>query len=85
MPIYEYNCTACGHELEALQKMTDDPLITCPSCSQETLQKKISAAGFHLKGTGWYVTDFKGGQTKPEPPPPACGSGQCGACANVPD
>jgi putative FmdB family regulatory protein len=83
MPIYEYSCTACGHELEALQKMNDDPLITCPACSQETLKKLISAAGFHLKGSGWYATDFKGGQSKPEPP--ACGTGQCGACAGVPD
>lgn len=80
MPIYEYSCTACGHALEALQKMSDEPLLTCPSCSQDTLKKLISAAGFHLKGSGWYATDFKGGQSKPEP---ACGTGQCGAC--VPD
>ncbi len=59
MPIYEYQCGACGHELEALQKMTDDRLIYCPECHGETLKKKISAAGFQLKGTGWYETDFK--------------------------
>lgn len=59
MPIYEYRCSACGHELEALQKMGDDALMHCPECHGETLQKKISAAGFQLKGTGWYATDFK--------------------------
>jgi len=85
MPIYEYSCTACGHELEALQKMNDDPLITCPACEKESLQKRISAAGFHLKGTGWYATDFKGNQNKPAEPPAACGTGQCGACAGLPD
>ena len=59
MPIYEYQCSACGHDLEALQKMGDDALMHCPECHGETLQKKISAAGFQLKGTGWYETDFK--------------------------
>lgn len=59
MPIYEYQCSACGHDLEALQKMGDDALVHCPECHGETLQKKISAAGFQLKGTGWYETDFK--------------------------
>ena len=59
MPIYEYQCGACGHELEALQKMGDDALMHCPECHGETLQKKISTAGFQLKGTGWYETDFK--------------------------
>ncbi len=60
MPIYEYQCKACGHEFEALQKMSDAPLCDCPVCQKPELQKKISAAAFHLKGTGWYVTDFKG-------------------------
>ncbi len=59
MPIYEYRCTACGHELEKLQKMSDAPLTDCPACEQSTLVKKISAAGFRLKGGGWYETDFK--------------------------
>lgn len=61
MPIYEYRCTSCGHELEALQKFSDAPLADCPACSTESLTKLISAAGFHLKGSGWYATDFKGG------------------------
>jgi putative FmdB family regulatory protein len=65
MPIYEYRCTACGHELEALQKLSDAPLTACPACKRETLQKKVSAAGFQLKGSGWYVTDFRNKGTKP--------------------
>jgi putative FmdB family regulatory protein len=59
MPIYEYQCEACGHELEALQKLSDAPLVECPHCKAPKLHKKISAAGFRLKGGGWYETDFK--------------------------
>ena len=59
MPIYEYQCEACGHELEALQKISDAPLQDCPQCQAPKLRKKISAAGFRLKGGGWYETDFK--------------------------
>jgi putative FmdB family regulatory protein len=59
MPIYEYRCQACGHELEKLQKMSDAPLTDCPVCNKSALVKKISAAGFRLKGGGWYETDFK--------------------------
>lgn len=58
MPIYEYQCSACGHQLEAIQKMSDQPLTDCPECHQSTLTKLVSAAGFQLKGTGWYVTDY---------------------------
>lgn len=65
MPIYEYMCTKCGHELEALQKISDEPLVFCPSCGESSLKKKISAAGFRLKGTGWYETDFKNNGKKP--------------------
>jgi putative FmdB family regulatory protein len=61
MPIYEYRCSACGHELEALQKFADAKLLTCPACHADTLVKKVSAAGFQLKGSGWYVTDFRNG------------------------
>ena len=61
MPIYEYRCSSCGHELEALQKFSDAPLAKCPSCGAESLVKQVSAAGFQLKGSGWYVTDFRGG------------------------
>jgi putative FmdB family regulatory protein len=66
MPIYEYQCHACGHELEALQKMSDDALLHCPECNGETLKKKMSAAGFQLKGTGWYETDFKNSGAAPK-------------------
>lgn len=59
MPIYEYRCDACGHELEQMQKISDPPLIDCPACGQPTLRKQISAAAFRLKGGGWYETDFK--------------------------
>lgn len=64
MPIYEYQCTACEHQMEALQKMSDDPLKDCPACEKPALQKMISAAGFRLSGGGWYETDFKSGGKK---------------------
>ena len=59
MPIYEYRCDACGHELEQMQKISDPPLVDCPACGQPALRKQISAAAFRLKGGGWYETDFK--------------------------
>lgn len=59
MPIYEYQCGACGHNLEALQKINESPLTECPACGKRSLQKCISATSFRLKGNGWYVTDFK--------------------------
>ncbi len=61
MPIYAYRCGSCGHAKDVLQKLSDAPLSTCPACGAETFQKQITAAGFQLKGSGWYVTDFKGG------------------------
>jgi putative FmdB family regulatory protein len=64
MPIYEYRCKSCGHELEKLQKMSDDPLTDCPQCDKPELNKLISAAGFRLSGSGWYETDFKSGNKK---------------------
>ena len=65
MPIYEYQCQECGHKLEAMQRITEDPLKTCPSCSKDRLKKLISKVAFQLKGTGWYETDFKN-KGKPE-------------------
>jgi len=59
MPFYEYICPHCGHEFEQLQKFSDEPLTHCPKCQAQGLQQKISAPAFHLKGSGWYVTDFK--------------------------
>ena len=64
MPIYEYRCYACGHELEAMQKMSQEPLKQCPACGKKALKKLLSAAGFRLKGSGWYETDFKSGKKK---------------------
>jgi putative FmdB family regulatory protein len=61
MPIYEYRCSDCGHELEALQKLSEPRLVNCPACHADALVKKVSAAGFQLKGSGWYVTDFRNG------------------------
>ncbi|WP_050461621.1 FmdB family zinc ribbon protein [Herbaspirillum autotrophicum] len=61
MPIYAYRCEACGFAKDVLQKMSDDALTVCPSCSKDTFKKQLTAAGFQLKGTGWYVTDFRGG------------------------
>lgn len=59
MPIYEYQCQSCHHELEVIQKLSEAPLLDCPACAKPDLKKKISAAGFRLKGGGWYETDFK--------------------------
>lgn len=59
MPIYGYACTYCGHTLDALQKMADDPLVDCPECEQPNLKRQLSAPRFRLKGSGWYETDFK--------------------------
>jgi putative FmdB family regulatory protein len=66
MPIYEYRCSLCGQEHEVLQKVSEPPLTDCPSCGKPGLQKVLTAAGFHLKGSGWYATDFKGGTKKPD-------------------
>ena len=59
MPIYEYRCDACGQELEKIQRMSDEPLTNCPGCGEDRLRRLVSAAGFRLKGGGWYETDFK--------------------------
>ena len=63
MPIYAYRCASCGHAKDVLQKISDPLLSTCPVCGAETFQKQVTAAGFQLKGSGWYVTDFRGGAT----------------------
>lgn len=73
MPIYAYKCTACGHAEDVLRKISDKPLTVCPQCNQETYAKQVTAAGFQLKGSGWYVTDFRnnssGGAKKAEVAP----------------
>lgn len=96
MPIYEYRCSACGHRKEALQRMSDAPLTDCPQCGKPALTKLVSAAGFQLKGSGWYATDFRNsgkpstksaGDTAESPkkeeskPADSCGSGACPACS----
>jgi putative FmdB family regulatory protein len=63
MPIYAYRCEACGHAKDVLQKISDSVLTECPACGADTFRKQVTAAGFQLKGSGWYVTDFRGGQT----------------------
>ncbi len=59
MPIYEYRCSSCGHQNDFLQKLSEPPLTDCPECGKSTFSKQVTAAGFQLKGTGWYATDFK--------------------------
>ncbi|HET7160011.1 MAG TPA: zinc ribbon domain-containing protein, partial [Burkholderiales bacterium] len=66
MPIYEYRCATCGHQKEYLQKVSDPRLTDCPQCGKATFEKMLSAAGFQLKGSGWYVTDFRDNGSKPK-------------------
>lgn len=94
MPIYEYRCASCGHQQEFLQKVSDAPHTVCTSCGKPTFSKMLTAAGFQLKGSGWYATDFKGNGAKPaakaeaktesksdskDSAAPSCGGGGC-AC-----
>ncbi len=91
MPIYAYRCASCGFEKDHLQKLSDSALRICPQCGQASYTKQLTAAGFQLKGSGWYATDFKGGPPAPaEKPeaiaksteqPPACPTGAT-ACAD---
>lgn len=67
MPIYQYKCSECDHQLEALQKMSDAKLVDCPECAAPSLRKQVTSARFKLKGTGWYETDFKNSGKKPQP------------------
>ncbi len=76
MPIYEYRCSACGFQKEFLQRLSDAPQTDCPKCGKATLNKLVSAAGFQLKGTGWYATDFKNSGAKPVAKEKAEGSGR---------
>ncbi len=73
MPIYAYKCASCGHAKDVLQRMSDDPLTVCPACGQASFQKQVTAAGFQLKGSGWYVTDFRGGSKGESAAAPAAG------------
>ena len=81
MPIYAYKCNACGHEQDVLQKMSDPVLTDCPECGQSAYAKQVTAAGFQLKGSGWYVTDFRnnGSSGKPAAAADSGGSSPAGA------
>lgn len=83
MPIYAYRCSACGFEKDVLQKMSDAPLSVCPSCNADTFSKQLTAAGFQLKGSGWYSTDFKGSSasTTKATESPAAATPCGGSCA----
>lgn len=97
MPFYEYVCESCGSETEILQKVSDPPETQCPRCHAAALSKRISAAGFRLKGGGWYETDFKSSgkknlagegksdETKSEGGDKTCGAGACPACSPTAD
>ncbi|WP_457422381.1 FmdB family zinc ribbon protein [Roseateles sp. P5_E7] len=84
MPIYAYRCSACGHAKDVLQKLSDAPLTTCPACAAESFSKQVTAAGFQLKGSGWYATDFKGGGTAPPAAAAATGAAAAPAAAEAP-
>ena len=79
MPIYAYKCASCGHAKDVLQKISDAPLNVCPACGAEAFSKQLTAAGFQLKGSGWYVTDFRGGSTAGA----SAGAAASGAAASV--
>ncbi len=74
MPIYAYKCESCGHAKDVLQKVSDAPLTECPACGAATFSKQLTAAGFQLKGSGWYATDFKGGAAAATAAPAAAAS-----------
>lgn len=80
MPIYAYRCETCGFAKDVLQKMSDDPLSQCPECGKDTFRKQVTAAGFQLKGSGWYVTDFRGGSGGASAP--AAGASSAAATAS---
>jgi putative FmdB family regulatory protein len=84
MPIYAYKCESCGFAKDVLQKISDAPLEECPSCSKATFKKQLTAAGFQLKGTGWYATDFKGGAASTTATAPASESATASAAAPAP-
>jgi putative FmdB family regulatory protein len=81
MPIYAYRCADCGHTKDVLQKLADAPLTVCPACGAATFAKQITAAGFQLKGSGWYATDFKNGNAKPAAKPAEGAAPVTGAAA----
>jgi len=83
MPIYAYKCSSCGVAKDILRKISDPPLTECPACGKATLEKQVTAAGFQLKGSGWYATDFKGGTTASAATPPASTTETTSAAAST--
>ncbi len=83
MPIYAYQCESCGHAKDVLQKISADPLTTCPACGAESFNKQLTAAGFQLKGTGWYNTDFRNGSA-PAPAAAAAAPAEAAPAAAAP-
>jgi putative FmdB family regulatory protein len=79
MPIYAYKCESCGHAKDVLQKISDAPLTVCPQCGAPAFKKQVTAAGFQLKGSGWYVTDFRGGNSTGGAPAPKTEGGETGS------
>ncbi|MDE2368768.1 MAG: zinc ribbon domain-containing protein [Burkholderiales bacterium] len=84
MPIYAYRCAGCGHAQDVLQKISDPVLTVCPACGAATYQKQVTAAGFQLKGSGWYVTDFRGGNNAPAKTEGKGEATEAGAAADKP-
>ena len=84
MPIYAYRCEACGHAKDVLQKVSDPVLTVCPACGQEAFRKQVTAAGFQLKGSGWYVTDFRGGTNNAAAAPAPADAGGTASPAPAP-
>lgn len=84
MPIYAYRCSSCGFEKDHLQKMSDAELLVCPECAQASYQKQLTAAGFQLKGSGWYATDFKGSTPTKGAAPAKAEAAACQSCPGAP-
>lgn len=84
MPIYAYRCGSCGHAKDVLQKISDAPLTVCPACGAEAFSKQVTAAGFQLKGSGWYVTDFRGGSSGGSSAPAADSKAEAPSDATAP-
>jgi len=84
MPIYAYKCESCGHAKDVLQKISDTPLTVCPQCGEPAFKKQVTAAGFQLKGSGWYVTDFRGGNSTGVPAPKTDGGESGGGSDSKP-
>ncbi|MGA8863875.1 MAG: FmdB family zinc ribbon protein [Gallionella sp.] len=84
MPIYAYVCSSCGLQKDVMQKISDAPISTCPECGKETFTKQLTAAGFQLKGSGYYATDFKNGSQPKNAPKPEAGCAPCASTGSCP-